>query len=434
MRPPDAADSSLTSDTGRVSDGLDYVTVVATVNDRDGAPIPGASVSFSSSISSDAFSVAGRRTPLALTDASGQAIVRVKAVVSGTHTFTASIAGTDFSLSTLATFLDERSLPAFVDTGARLPTARSGLASALGNDGRIYALGGLLANGSVTNLVEALDPATLLWTTAPSMPTARSQLAAVSGTDGLITPSAGAAGLPSPAILPVLESFDARAGAWSELLPMTVSRAGLAAASNRVDQALVALGGGPTPTSSEVYTLASQSAWTSPTALPTGRAFLAAAFGSDANIYALGGDVAGGNGVPTDKVELFNPASGTWAPAPSMLTARELLAAVAAPDGRIYAIGGTSCPISTCSDTGAVEAYNPSLGLWSPVGSLQVPRSGLSAVVAPSGNLIVLGGSVGSDPTQAQMVEISRSAALRSGRLRRIRTRHRYADRQQLRP
>lgn len=74
---------------------------------------------------------------------------------------------------------------------APLSTPRANLAAATGNDGLVYAIGGLgyidiYGDSDVLNTVEAYNPAGGAWQTMPSMPTARRYLGATAGGDGLV--------------------------------------------------------------------------------------------------------------------------------------------------------------------------------------------------------------------------------------------------------
>src|SRR6266849_9444648 len=73
--------------------------------------------------------------------------------------------------------LESRDLPSSWSTLAAMPTARFGLATATGPDGRVYAIGGY-NNAFFTN-VEAFNGST--WTSVAPMLTARTSLAAVTG-------------------------------------------------------------------------------------------------------------------------------------------------------------------------------------------------------------------------------------------------------------
>jgi len=83
-----------------------------------------------------------------------------------------------------------------------------------------------------------------------------------------------------------------------------------------------------------------------------------------------------------------------------MPTARAALAAVTGRDGRIYAVGGTIDVLNQATDespplraSGLVEAYDPQTNRWSAEPSLRVPRYALAAVAAPDGRIYAIGGS-----------------------------------------
>src|SRR5205823_4340034 len=77
---------------------------------------------------------------------------------------------------------------------------------------------------------------------------------------------------------------------------------------------------------------------------------------------------------------------------PALPTARSDLAAVAALDGDIYALGGTS---STGAALGVVEAYDPDARTWRSVAPLPTTRAGLAAAVGADGRIYALGGYAG---------------------------------------
>lgn len=68
----------------------------------------------------------------------------------------------------------------------------------------------------------------------------------------------------------------------------------------------------------------------------------------DSSIYVIGGS-AQIPAVPLADVLIYDPVKDSWEKGPSMNTRRLCLAAVATPDGKIYAIGGT--------DAGAYEKH-----------------------------------------------------------------------------
>jgi hypothetical protein len=107
-----------------------------------------------------------------------------------------------------------------------------------------------------------------------------------------------------------------------------------------------------------VHACSSIACWQSLAPMSTARESFAAVTAPDGRIYAIGGGNA--DGTTASSVEAYSPKSDSWAPIAPLNTARRRLAASLGADGRIYAIGG--CPAYNCMvPTGAVEAYGPTL-------------------------------------------------------------------------
>jgi N-acetylneuraminic acid mutarotase len=121
---------------------------------------------------------------------------------------------------------------------------------------------------------------------------------------------------------------------------------------------------GTTPVAPPGYTLSGSfsfgNAWFTMAPMPTARIALAVA-AVNGKIYAIGG--FSNQGV-VNTVEVFDPAAfngiGSWSPTPAMPTARHGLA-VAVVNGKIYAIGGQG----SSSLTNVVEVYDPNSNSWS---------------------------------------------------------------------
>jgi N-acetylneuraminic acid mutarotase len=125
--------------------------------------------------------------------------------------------------------------------------------------------------------------------------------------------------------------------------------------------------------------------------MPTGRADLTAAFGSDGRLYAFGGS-AGLSEVGT--VEAYAPATNSWSKVTDMPTARAFAAAVLGTDGRIYVMGGGIFPLNAPpTDYATVEAYTPSTGTWAAATSMSNARNGPAASLGPDGRIYAIDGS-----------------------------------------
>lgn len=238
-----------------------------------------------------------------------------------------------------------------------MPTARLGLAAAVGTDGRIYAIGGGDFDAATRRAtVEAYDPATKKWTTMASMPTARTHLAAVTGQDGRIYALGGIVGPLVQDALSTVEAYTPGTNSWATVASMPTKRAFLAAAVAS-DGRIFALGGQTSPAggpSADVYTPSSNS-WTTIPNMPTPRQALAAATTSD-GIIALGGLTAADVSTYSALNTRYVPFSNTWSARAAMPTPRSFFAAVSV-EGRVYAIGGQRK--ATDPRLSTVEVYKP---------------------------------------------------------------------------
>jgi N-acetylneuraminic acid mutarotase len=282
--------------------------------------------------------------------------------------------------------LESRVVPALSwNTVAGMPTARSGLAAAVGADGRIYAIGGTSAAGPLAT-VEAYSPATNSWATAASISVPRTGLAAVEGSDGRIyvIGGMGASGLTN-----VVEAYNPGINAWTQVANLPTARSGLAAVTG-ADGRIYAIGGvgsGGSPVATvEAYTPANNT-WNAVANLIMPRSGLAVVEGADSRVYAIGGTNSSG---VTSAVEAYSPKRNVWSQAASLPTARTGLAGAEGSDGRIYAIGGANTggsPLAT------VEAYTPSSNSWAAVANLPTARSELAAAAGTDGRIYALGGT-----------------------------------------
>lgn len=118
-------------------------------------------------------------------------------------------------------------------------------------------------------------------------------------------------------------------------------------------------------------------AWLIRASLPTPRSELAVA-AVDGKIYAIGGKDS--DGKPLAAVEEYSPINNGWTIRAAMPTPRYGLG-VAVVNGKIYAIGGEGKGIS-----GVVEVYDPVTNTWTTRASMTTPRAYLG--VAARGSLI----------------------------------------------
>ncbi len=124
--------------------------------------------------------------------------------------------------------------------------------------------------------------------------------------------------------------------------------------------------------------------------------------------------VAGGYTDPTTSAnaqpvlsaaELYDPGTGTWSATGSMTTPRALHVAQLLANGTVLVAGGRTCdgaPPVACNfsmTTNTAEIYDPATGSWTPTASMNSNRTTTSAVLLPSGKVLVPAGFPGGQNT-----------------------------------
>ncbi|WP_370350258.1 Kelch repeat-containing protein [Catenulispora sp. EB89] len=217
-------------------------------------------------------------------------------------------------------------------------------------DGRVLVVGGSTPTLNAQSAATLYNPAANTWSAAAPMGTSRRDFAAVRLADGrvLVTGGIGASqGFPAPGLAST-EIFDPAAGTWTAAADMHEGR------------------------------------WDhTATLLPDGRVLVAG-----------GGSVRSPQSVRSLRsAELFDPATGTWTPAPPMTDARSDHAAVALADGRVLLVGGIlAVGLDWPAYLAFCEVYDPAANSWSPTGSMHVPRALHQATLLRDGSVLATGG------------------------------------------
>jgi N-acetylneuraminic acid mutarotase len=278
---------------------------------------------------------------------------------------------------------------------------RAGLAAARGADGRIYAIGGVFAFGRA----EAFSPARRTWTRIADPPDRLTDLAAATANHGRIYTMGGDGDGGAVATVSVYTPWRNR---WRHVAPMPTARALLAAATGR-DGRIYAFGGtafgfiGEVMDAVEAYNPATDT-WTRVRPMPTARAGAAAVAAPDGKIYVIGGyDLATGFLNPLNTVEAYDPATNRWSSKAPMPTRRELLGAAVGRDGRIYAVAGEN---NSHQSLRKVEAYSPATDTWRPAPFLFVPRNDLGVVAGSDGTVYAIGGCIYNCFTDDQPIDL----------------------------
>lgn len=262
---------------------------------------------------------------------------------------------------------------------------------AVATNGKIYVFGGWNSSGLLSSL-EIYNPATNSWSAGASMPVATRGLSFALGSNGLIY---AISGFTSNAITQAF-SYNPATNSWATLasIPGGVWEGAAAATANGK---VFVFGGEPVNTASSsnttrIYDIATNT-WSSGAVMPVAVKQHSAVTGNDGKIYILGG--RSNSGAPVNNVQVYDPVANTWALGAGMIIPKTQFGAVKAADGRIYVVGGKA---QNTNNTGpffhSVEIYNPATNTWA-VGPVLPIQVGELEAVNLGGNLYALGGSDG---------------------------------------
>jgi hypothetical protein len=258
-------------------------------------------------------------------------------------------------------------------------------------NGRIYVVGGMLADRGVTARTDVYDPLTGTWTEITSLPAPRHHHS-VTACNGKLYVIGGYQTNPTYGIPPAYATnyeYDSALESWQTMAPMPTPRAQHAAV--EFEGRIYVMGGKNNSfvdiATSEVYDPATNT-WSSLPPMPTARDHITMAV-VDSLIYVIGGRIGWTN---LDLVEAFAPNSNTWYTMPPLPTARSGLGS-AVINGRIYVTGGERFGGTNNKVFEEVEEFDPATNGWRQMTSMLSPRHGTEAV-AVSDTVFVIGGAV----------------------------------------
>jgi N-acetylneuraminic acid mutarotase len=276
---------------------------------------------------------------------------------------------------------------------ANMPTKRAGLSTGAVN-GKIYAIGGGISQGDVAKglkTVEVYDPVTNTWTKKASMPTPRFS-ASISVVNGKIYNIGGYGG--GVDVLSTIEEYDPVTDKWIRKADMPTKRQALSA--SEVKGKIYAIGGAQwqgkwvTVSTVEEYDAAADT-WTKKADMPTKRAGLSTSV-VNGKIYAIGGWIPWRDvGKVLKTVEVYDPATDTWAKGADM-PMRRCWHSASAVKGKIYAIGGMIVTGVRWAMVSEVEVYNPAADRWTKKRNMPT-RRGWHAASAVNEKIYVIGGA-----------------------------------------
>jgi galactose oxidase-like protein/WD40 repeat protein len=151
----------------------------------------------------------------------------------------------------------------------------------------------------------------------------------------------------------------------------------------------------PTPAPTPAASLASRFSWTgSMIADKQGLLGETATLLADGRVLFAGGC--------TTAAQLYDPATGTFAPTGNMTVARAASAATLLLDGTVLFTGGYNCaPAGRDGTWASAELYDPTTGTFNATGSMAAPRQQHTATRLGDGRVLLVGGLSGPAATTA---------------------------------
>jgi hypothetical protein len=221
--------------------------------------------------------------------------------------------------------------------------------------------------------------------------------------------SGAGVGTPSPVLS---QTFDFGGQRFARAGDLHVRHLGTGSGTLLADGRVLLTGGGlPGIRSAEIYDPESRT-WTETSPMGTARRLHTATLLHDGRVLIAGGlvcCVVEGQTVSetvTASAELYDPGTGTFTPTGSLGVARGLHRATLLPDGRVLISGGFGLPSSPeTPDPALAEVYDPATGTFAPAGDLRARRSLHSAILLTDGRVLVVGGVA--EPGAASAVSLT---------------------------
>ncbi len=243
--------------------------------------------------------------------------------------------------------------------------------------------------GEVTVTVESYP-----WALTGSLATGRTLHTATLLADGRVLVTGGQT-LDTPQSLRSTEVYNPTTGAWTGTGNLTTARSAHVAI--RLQNGKVLVAGGVSDqqsrlASTEIYDPATGT-WTTTGSMVTARQQAVAMLLSDGRVLVMGGSGPGTGLDPLATSEIYNPATGQWASSGTMTVARVGHTALVLPSGKILVAGGVGGSVANPQLHASAELYEPSTGAWTGTGNFLTARAFHSAILLANGRPLILGGS-----------------------------------------
>jgi N-acetylneuraminic acid mutarotase len=283
-------------------------------------------------------------------------------------------------------------------TGSLVDTHHNGHTATLMHNGRVMVAGGLGAGDLTVATSATYNPKTGNWVQVGSLNEARNMHTATLLKNNMILATGGLYQGPCEPdciyeIRATAELYNHMTDSWVFTGSMSDARSQHTATTLRDGRVLVTGGNNfaSTLSSTEIYDPATG------TFTPTG-SMNGARYAHTATLLSSGKVlVAGGydGNVALDTAEIYDPATGVWSPTGSMATTRGFHTETRLLGGKVLVVGGFNIDFPLPSGFTALasaELFNPNTGTWSSAGSMVSARFGHTATKLPDGSVLVAGG------------------------------------------
>lgn len=256
-------------------------------------------------------------------------------------------------------------------------------------DGRIFVAGGDAGVLGATATAETYNPSTGTWAATTPMSTPRRSAALTRLASGKVLVTGG---VNQGGFLASAELFDPATNKWSAAAPMGGPRAGHRATLLKNGKVLVT-GGASSAASgalsaAEVYDPTSNT-WSSIAPLATPRMLHRAAALTNGKVLVVDAAAADLGANNEGNAELYDPASGAWAPGGHTIFGGESTALIPLESGKVLRV------VFTFEDeTSLAEIYDPEVNEWTAAKPLSEERRYASAALLSSGKVLITGGAV----------------------------------------
>jgi WD40 repeat protein len=222
-------------------------------------------------------------------------------------------------------------------SGAPLSIGRAQHTATLLPNGKVLIAGGMLANETPVADADIYDPVADTCTSTGTMNNARYRHTATLLPNGMVLVVGGWSNAP----LGSVELFNPDSGAWTRAASPGQARVNHTATLLPNGNVLIAGGASRTASLSSVQLYdPTLDTWTTAGFLTTARSYHTATLLPDGTVLVAGGYFSTGGCVYPVAAELWQTASGAWAPAGNMARGREWHTAVLLADGKVLLAGG----------------------------------------------------------------------------------------------